>query len=140
MARVVLVEPDPALREWCRLHLESERLTVLVFDEVRAALEAARLEPPDLLIVATDAHSGGAFALVAAIRSSLRTALIPILFLVPSHDAEALAHALAIEPKGAVTKPLTRPVLLKFVNALLSSANQVPIGRGGARGAAYASD
>ena len=93
MHRVVLVEPDPALRRWCCLHLESQQLSVLAFDDVRSALEAARIEPPDLLMVATDMHAAGAFALAATIRSSLRTALIPILFLVPSHDAEALAHA-----------------------------------------------
>jgi len=130
MQRVVLVEADPALREWCRLHLESRELMVLGFDDVRAALQAVRLDPPDLVIVATDLQGAGAFALVAAIRSSLRTALIPILFLVPSHDAEAHAHALSIEPSGIVTKPVTRDVLLKVVDAQLRSANKVSASRG----------
>ena len=133
MHRVVLVEPDPALRRWCCLHLESQQLSVLAFDDVRSALEAARIELPDLLMVATDMHAAGAFALAAAIRSSLRTALIPILFMVPSHDAEALAHAVSIEPKGVVTKALTRGVLLKSVGSRLESANQVSIGREGVR-------
>jgi class 3 adenylate cyclase len=127
--RVILVEPDPALREWCRLHLEAQKLAVWVFGEVRPALQAARLDPPDLLIVATDLPGGGGFALVAALRSSLRTALVPVLFLVPSHDAQAHALALSIEPGWIVTKPIARDVLLKAIGARLQSANQVASGR-----------
>jgi class 3 adenylate cyclase len=136
MQRIVLVEPDSALREWCRLHLESERLAVLAFDDVLPALEAVRLEPPDLFIIATDVHAAGAFAMVATIRSSLRTVLTPILFLIPNHDAEALTYALSIEPKGIVTKPLTRAVLLRSVDSLLRSANRGATGRGTAMAAA----
>jgi class 3 adenylate cyclase len=124
-----LVEPDPALREWCRLHLEAQKLAVWGFGEVRPALQAARLDPPDLVIVATDLAGGGAFALVAAMRSSLRTALVPVLFLVPSHDAQAQAFALSIEPDWIVTKPISRDVLLKAIEARLQSANQVSSGR-----------
>ena len=119
MQRVVLVEHDPALREWCRLHLESQRLTVSAFDDIHHALEAARLEPPDLLIVAADLPAGGAFAMAASIRSNVRTVLIPILFLVPSHDSSTFAHAISIEAQGVVTKPLTRAVLLEAVASRL---------------------
>lgn len=127
--RVILVEPDPALREWCRLHLEAQKLVVWVFAEVRPALQAARLDPPDLVVVATDLPGGAGFALVAALRSSLRTALVPVLFLVPSHDAQAHAFALSIEPDWIVTKPIARDVLLKAVDARLHSANEISSGR-----------
>ena len=68
MQRIVLVERDPALRDWCRLHLESQRLAVSAFEDARPALEAARLDPPDLLIIAADLPAGGAFAMAASIR------------------------------------------------------------------------
>ena len=119
MQTVVLIEHDPALREWCRLHLESKGLKVSAFDDTPHALEAARLEPPDLLIVAGDLPAGGAFAMAASIRSNVRTALIPILFLVPTHDPAAFAHAISIEPQGVVTKPLTRAALLESVASRL---------------------
>jgi serine/threonine-protein kinase PpkA len=122
MQRVVLVEHDPSLREWCRLHLESQRLMVSAFDEGRHALEAARLEPPDLLVIAADLPDGGAFAMAASIRSNVRTALLPILFLVPAHDPAAFAHAISIEPQGVITKPLARVALLEAVASRLGGA------------------
>ena len=127
--RVLLVEPDPALREWCRLHLEAQKFVVLGFGEVHAALQAARLDTPDLVVVATDLPSGGAFVLVAAMRSSVRTALVPVLFLVPSQDSQAQAFALSVEPDGIITKPISRDVLLKAVEARLAISNQVLSGR-----------
>ncbi len=130
MQRVVLVEHDPTLREWCRLHLESQRLTVSAFDDVRHALEAARLEPPDLLIVAADLPAGGAFAMAASIRSNVRTALIPMLFLVPANDSAGFANAISIEPQGVVTKPLTRAVLLESVAARLGGTYDPTISGG----------
>ena len=62
MPRVLLVERDPTLREWFRLHLAAQGLMVVAFDDGRRALEAARLEPPDLLLVAADLPTSGAFA------------------------------------------------------------------------------
>ncbi|HTS53572.1 MAG TPA: protein kinase [Burkholderiales bacterium] len=130
MQRVILVEPEPALREWCRLHLESQRIAVSAFDDVRHALEAARMEPPDLLILAADLPGGGAFAMAATIRSNVRTALIPILFLVPTHDPGAFAHALSIEPQGVVTKPLSRAMLLESVASRVGRATDPSISGG----------
>lgn len=123
MPRVCIVEHDPALRQWCRLHLEAQGFTVLAFGDVGPVLEAARLEPTVLLIVATDLPAGGGFALAAAIRSDVRTARIPILFLVPAHDRKASAHAISIEPQGVVTKPLTREVLLESVASRIGAAD-----------------
>lgn len=121
MQRVVLVEYDPTLREWCRLHLESQQYTVLAFDDVRPALESIRLDPPELVVVATDLPAAGAFAVAAAIRSNLRTAVIPLLFLVSTHDSAAFVHAISIEPHGVITKPLTRAILLEAVATRIGS-------------------
>jgi len=130
MQRVVLVEHDLSLREWCRLHLESQRLAVSAFGESRHALEAARLEPPDLLVIAADLPDGAAFAMAASIRSNLRTAGVPILFLVPAHDTAAFTHAISIEPQGVITKPLARAALLESVASRLGGAYDPTISGG----------
>src|SRR5262245_33782479 len=115
MHRIFLAGHDSAQRKWCRLHLEAQGLVVATFDNVRPALEAARLELPDLLVISVDVPGGGAYALAAALRSNVRTALIPILFLVPNGDPEAFASAICIEPQGVVTMPTTRAALLDAV-------------------------
>jgi DNA-binding NarL/FixJ family response regulator len=72
----------------------------------------------------------GAFAMAASIRSNVRTALIPILFLVPAHDSAAFAHAISIEPQGVVTKPLARAALLEAVASRLGGAYDPTISGG----------
>jgi len=137
MQRIVLVERDPALRDWCRLHLESQRLAVSAFEDARPALEAARQDPPDLLIIAADLPAGGAFAMAASIRSNVRTALTPILFLVPGHDSHTFAHAISIEPQGVVTKPLSRAVLLEAVASRLGDPSILSSSAGGGSARSY---
>ena len=121
MPKVFLLEPDPSLREWCRLHLSTDGFAVVPFDDGRRALEALRVEPPELVMIATNLAGMSAFALAAAIRSNVRSALTPILFLVPGKDTAALSQALAIEPQGVVSKPLTRELLLESVHARLGN-------------------
>lgn len=139
MAKIFLIEPEPSIREWCRLHLSTDGLTVVPFDDGRRALEALRGEPPELVILATNLSGMSAFALAAAIRSNVRSALTPILFLVPGKDPAALSQALAIEPEGVVTKPLTRELLLESVNARLGHPVPAPARQQSRRGDAGSS-
>jgi CheY-like chemotaxis protein len=144
MPKVFVIEPEPRMREWCRLHLATQGLDVTAFDDGRRALEAVRVDSPDLVVVSTDLPGFSAFALAAALRSNVRTALIPLLFLVAPDDVEASAQALAIEPTGVLSKPLTRTVLLEAVagrvpvvpgagGPLGSRASAYPAGAGGER-------
>ena len=71
MPKVFLIEQDPSLREWCRLHLGTEGFAVVPFDDARRALEALRVEPPELVMIATNIMGMSAFALAAAIRSNV---------------------------------------------------------------------
>jgi len=119
MPRIFLVEQDGSLREWCRQHLGTAGISVAPFDDGQRALEALRGEPPDLFLIDSEIGGLGAFALAAAIRSNVRCAHVPLIFLVPAHDPATLAQALAIEPGGALTKPLTRELLLETVRARL---------------------
>ena len=122
MPRIFLVEQDASLREWCRQHLGTAGIAVAPFDDGQRALEALRGEPPDLFLIDSEIGGLGAFALAAAIRSNVRCAHVPLVFLVPSQDPAKLAQALAIEPGGALTKPLTRDVLLESVRARLGAS------------------
>jgi DNA-binding response OmpR family regulator len=126
MHKVLVVETDPTLREWLRLHLLTHGVAATALDDGRRALEAVRVEQPDLLIVSTDLPRNGAFALAAAMRSNVQTAPVPMLFLVSPNDAEALAQCMSIEPEGVITKPLSRNVLLEAVAARLSAAKHQP--------------
>lgn len=117
MKKILLVEPDARLREWCHLHLTTQGYDVAALGDVRQALEFLRSQHPDLLVLAADSHSTGAFALAASIRSNARTAATPLLFLVPAHDAVAMAQATTIEASVVVSKPPVRAVFIDAVHA-----------------------
>ena len=118
-AKVVVVEPDPQLREWLKLHLLTEGFIVQATPDTERALEAVRREPPDFVILATDLPGGASFAFAAALRSSPRTTNLPLLFLVPAGDTVGSAQAMSIDPDAVLPKPLTRNMLLEAVNIRL---------------------
>lgn len=120
MPRIFLVDQDPSLREWCRLHLGVAGFEVAAFGDGGRALEALHAELPDLVMVATNLAGSGAFALASAMREGARTAAVPLLFLVPVHDAAALAQARGLEPAGVLTKPFSRETLLEAVTDRLA--------------------
>ena len=126
MPKIFLIEQDPALREWCRLHLGSEGFAVAAFDDGRRALEALRLEVPDLFVIATNLIGVGAFTLAAGIRRNARSARTPILFMVPRSDTAALAQVQAIDAEAALAKPFTREMLVRAVDLRLATTPAPP--------------
>lgn len=119
MAKIVVVEPDARMREWLRLHLQTEGHVVQAVADGARVLDLVRGDPVELAIIATNLPDGGCFALVAALRSNSRTAALPLLFLVPPGDTAAMAQAMAIEPEGALAQPLNRAKLLEAVTSRL---------------------
>jgi DNA-binding response OmpR family regulator len=122
MHHIILVESDPRLREWCALHLATQGYDVAAHDDARQALEAARARVPDLLVIATDLPGTSAFALAAAVRSNVRTATTPIVFLVPVMDPSGQAQASTIDAARSLTKPTTRQVFLETISSCLSES------------------
>jgi CheY-like chemotaxis protein len=128
MAKIVVVEPDARMREWLRLHLQTEGHVVQAVADGARVLDLVRGDPAELAIIATSLPDGGCFALVAALRSKTRTATLPLLFVVPAGDTAAMAQAMAIEPEGALAQPLNRAKLLEAVTSRLyrGVTNSVP--------------
>jgi len=121
MERILLVEANTTLREWCRQHLTAQGYQVTAGDHLGQMLDAARGERPDLAIIATDLPGSNAFVLAATLRSDARTAMIPLLFLVPGDEQETYARALTIAPGGVLSKPFGWSVLLEAVRSRLGA-------------------
>src|SRR5262245_16711393 len=117
MPRIILIERDIRLRDWCRLHLEAANFDVTAFEDGRRGYDAAIRERPDIVIIDVDAATMNGFAIAAALRSNGRTALIPLLLTCDGQRSDLLAQAQAIEPHGVITKPFTHATLLEAINA-----------------------
>lgn len=123
MDRILLIESDKTLREWVRLHLAAQGHQVTIAEDYRQVLDLARSERPDLIILDSEIREGNCFALAAALRSDVRTALTPLIFIVPADRRETFAQAVAIEPEGVVTRPFSWPVLRDLVQSRLGAGS-----------------
>ncbi|MEO8290269.1 MAG: response regulator [Gaiellaceae bacterium] len=115
VARVLVIDDDPAIRMLCAISLQTERVAVVEAPDGRRGLDQARSEPPD--VVVTDVRMPGldGFELAEALRSDERTRAIPLIFL--SAEAEPFNEARAQE-LGALaylTKPFDPPALASLV-------------------------
>lgn len=127
MARVLIVEDDPAIRDWLRLELLHEGYDVDAVGDGRAALEAARERFYDLVLL--DMLLPGLTGLEVCRR--LRTfSTVPVI-LVTARDA--IPDKIAGLDSGAddyVTKPFAIEELLARVRAQLRRAHSARAGAG----------
>ncbi len=117
--RVLVVEEDAKVRELVRYNLHQEGMEVEVADHASEALEKLRTRSPDLIILDSRLPDLPGLELCQKIRTSARTATLPILVL--SSDASEADKVLGLN-MGAddyVTKPFGSLELTARIKALL---------------------
>ena len=116
VATILLVEDERGLSGLIRSHLERAGHTVAQVFDGRAAVDAARTSPPDLLIL--DWMLPGLDGL-AVCREIRRHQLMPILMLTARDDERDRVNGLEAGADDYVVKPFSIPELLARVRALL---------------------
>jgi DNA-binding response OmpR family regulator len=117
--RVLIVEDEPPIRELLRLHLGLARFTVEEIGDGRAALDRARAEPFDLIVLDVMLPNLDGVSICRAIRGGGPNRHTPILMLT-ARDAEA--DKVAGLESGAddyLTKPFGVRELMARIGALL---------------------
>ncbi len=85
---VLIVDDDPKAVELIALHMEGLAASISRASGGRAAIEAARLEPPDLIVLDLLMPEVSGFDVIEALKNNSRTARIPVL-VVTSKDLTA---------------------------------------------------
>jgi CheY-like chemotaxis protein len=80
VARVLVVDDDPAMRELCAINLKLAGIAVLEAADGKRALALARAERPDLVVTDVKMPELGGFELAEALARSRRTRRIPLIF------------------------------------------------------------
>jgi DNA-binding response OmpR family regulator len=83
------------------------------------ALDVARREPPDLVLLDLDLPGAGALDLVRQLRADGATARLPILAILSEQDDLTRVRALEAGVDGYLLKPVRAPELLAYSRALL---------------------
>jgi CheY-like chemotaxis protein len=68
-ASILIVDDDPVIREYIRLHLSTANFRVRVAENGKQALEMATTEPPDLILTDISMPIMDGFDLVEAVRN-----------------------------------------------------------------------
>jgi CheY-like chemotaxis protein len=112
--RMLIVEDHPTMREALRLVLEREGLEIVEAGDGTTALELARREPPDLVLL--DLHIPGTSGeeVLAALKADPSTARARVIVVTATGD-EGRARALAVGADAYFTKPFSPSALLQAV-------------------------
>ena len=119
MARIMIVEDDPAIREELALLLENEGYPVTAvtdFSDVPGQVLAAA---PGLILLDLGLPGRDGMALCLDIRKVSRT---PIIFVTSRDSASDELRALSLGGDDYITKPYNIPVLLARIRAVLRRA------------------
>src|SRR6266702_2519771 len=109
--RVLLADDNADMREYLQRLLRPGYAVTTVTDG-QAALEAARADPPDILISDVMMPRLGGLQLVAALRADPRTAEVPVLLLSARAGQEAAIEGLEAGADDYLVKPFSAAELL----------------------------
>ncbi len=120
--RVLIVDDEPSIRLLCRVNLELEGMVVSEAATGDEALELARAQPPDAMVLDVAIPPPDGWEVAARLLSDPATASIAIVFL--SAYAEAASRARAIELGGVdyITKPFDPEELTEVLERSLVRA------------------
>src|ERR1700736_4469377 len=128
MARKILVVDDEAvLLETMAYNLEQAGYQVIIASDGASALEAARRETPDLIILDIMLPEMDGLEVCRLLRRESNTSTTPIMMLTAKGDEIDKVVGLEVGADDYVTKPFGRRELLARVRALLRRAGQAPV-------------
>jgi serine/threonine-protein kinase PpkA len=118
-ANILVVDDDPTIREYVRLHLASANFNVEVAEDGEAALELAMLHPPDLILSDISMPNMDGFQFVERIRSNPVLADVPVILLTQHSDASAFRKGMDLGADDFLAKPVRRKELLTSISSRL---------------------
>ncbi len=124
--KILVVDDEAVLLETMAYNLEQAGYQVITVSDGASALEAARRESPDLIILDIMLPEMDGLEVCRLLRRENSTATTPIMMLTAKSDEIDKVVGLEVGADDYVTKPFGRRELLARVRALLRRAEYVP--------------
>ena len=116
--RVLVCDDEPITRMLVKLLLEREQYVVLEASTGREALDIARRERPDLLLMDLNMPEMDGYEAIAHIRRELTLTTMPIVVLTSEEGPGVERRVLDLGADDYIIKPFDAPVLLSRVQAV----------------------
>src|ERR1051325_6708659 len=127
---ILLAEDEPDIQLVARIALEDEAHRVVVVDDGNAAIERARAEPFDVVLLDVMMPRLDGFGACRQLKADPRTRHIPIIFLTARSQEFDVRDGLELGAIGYIIKPFDAFKLASEIVALL---NRSQIGRASCR-------
>ena len=124
--KILVVDDEPVLVETIAYNLEQAGYQVITAADGSSALEAARREMPDLILLDIMLPEMDGLEVCRKLRIESETATMPIMMLTAKGDEIDKVVGLEVGADDYVTKPFGRRELLARVRALLRRADRQP--------------
>ncbi|MEE4546695.1 response regulator transcription factor [Streptomyces sp. V4-01] len=125
-AHVVVAEDDPKQAELVRRYLENEGHRVVVVPDGRAALDAVRRQPPDLMVLDVMMPRVDGLDVCRVLRADPALAGLPVLMLTARSSEDDLLLGLDLGADDYMTKPYSPRELMARVRTLLRRGGAAP--------------
>jgi DNA-binding response OmpR family regulator len=103
--RVLVIDDEPSIRLLCRVNLPFSGFEVVEAADGEAALEEARAQPVDVVLLDVMMPGMGGFDVAERLQSDPATASVPIVFLSARADRADVRRGLALGAAEYITKP-----------------------------------
>jgi CheY-like chemotaxis protein len=120
VARILIVEDHPTMREAMRLVLEGEGFDISEAGDGRAALAMVRNAPPDLVFLDLNMPGSNGTDVLTQIKADPSTADVHVI-IVTATGEEGRESALAMGADGYFIKPFSPIALLETVEQVLGA-------------------
>jgi len=117
--RVLLVDPDPVAASLTEMRLTNAGFAVTLVREGGAALDAARSDPPALIVSEVSVPGMDGFTLLLRLKKDEATADVPFLFVSERSDRSATVRGLELGADDFLPKPADLDLLAAKVKGLI---------------------
>jgi CheY-like chemotaxis protein len=117
--RVILVDPDPVAASLLEMRLSNAGFTVTLIREGGAALQAAREDPPALIVSEVSVPGMDGFTLLHRLKKDEATADVPFLFVSERSDRSATVRGLELGADDFLPKPADLELLAAKAKGLV---------------------
>ena len=116
---MLVVDDEAAMRLLCRVNLRLAGMSVLEATDGAAAIDLARRERPDVILLDVMMPAADGWEVAAALAKDPATSEIPIVFLTARSERTDQRRGIGVGAVGYVTKPFDPLRLAPFLQDLL---------------------
>jgi serine/threonine-protein kinase PpkA len=118
-ASILVVDDDPIILDYIRLHLATADFDVRVVQSVGEAITAIGEQTPDLIISDISMPNVDGFDFLSRLRADPKTEKIPFIFLTQHNDIDIMRRGMQLGANDFLSKPIRRSELLNAISGRL---------------------